>query len=64
MVTTDELNEAFRREAERRGMPFKLITAREILRGYAGIAVFGTDPTVPARPKPPAGEFKDAGANI
>jgi hypothetical protein len=64
MATDEELNEAFRKLAERRGLPYQPRTARDILRGHTALFAFGTDPTVPARHKPPTAEFKDAGAGI
>lgn len=61
MITTAELNELYRIESERRGMSCRRKTAEEILRGHT--AFIGTPRTL-ARSKPPAADFKDAGAGI
>lgn len=65
MPTNAEVNEAFRKVAEKHGRKYVPTTARDLLRGHTALMAIGRFGPTPATPPPEvAGEFKDAGAYI
>ncbi len=68
MTTTEKLNKLCSESAERNGVKFARITARESLRGQAVMSLGRFSPQQPSTHPLPANpapcEFKDTGANI